>query len=874
MAEEQCDDRLIAKYNPTGIQLFSVVWSPDGRSLAVGSEDKTIRVLDAETGSETLRLKSRNQEPFLGSIFCVSFSPDGRYIASGSNDNTVRIWDVRYGTEIQQFESHTDAVWSLQFNSDKRLASGSADGTVRIWDVESARQTILQGHTKQVRSVSFSPDGRWLASGSVDNNIRIWDALSGIEKHKLKSHNGAVWAVSFSPDNLIVASGSSDKTIRLWDAETGKEELQLRGHRNWVHSLCFSPVGKCLASSARDGTIRIWDTVTGEESHRIENLGDFIWCMSFSPDGYRLASASKKGTLSIWDMTGLVEPLAQPQTPASPLAQWLTRQAASLGRRAFQTVETNPDYWVPTNIEGGDGKGCLGLLKMDCNIRSAELSHDGNLFYSSDREGKLYCWDLSTGNLLWYAYGPDPHLEILKTTSDGARLVAEYLHSICIRNPITGFELSWLEGYTGNTNCMAISPDGTCLATGSSDKTIYLWDTITGSELLRLVGHTHPITCLLFSPEGDRIVSGSIDTTIRYWDSKTGNELARLTKHKHEINHLTFSPGGDRLASCEYLGNTIRLWDGVTGGELGQIRGHKSRISSLAFSPDGNIIVSGSWNGTIRFWNLTSSAEITRLKAGSNIIKSLFFSPAGGRLCSVDQHGTICLWNSFTGAKLRSYTHQDIVNPQIFWAPNGAFLISGGFGDDNIRIWDTRTPEMLQAQSRPSSAVSPAKNPEKRKAPPPELVPLPPAWTTLHRLSIGLPLSLLRDLRALIGAEPSESFAPLAARPGIRRLTALRWPTPAGTGLIALLLHGWDGGEQWRPPPGTDTRTLREALTDALPNPYHGGTPGRSLRAMGSGVRQLVKLVLLWALAPHPAAVLIYLCGLAFWLVPLLGDLQ
>jgi len=60
----------------------------------------------------------------------------------------------------------------------------------------------------------------------------------------------------------------------------------------------------------------------------------------------------------------------------------------------------------------------------------------------------------------------------------------------------------------------------------------------------------------------------------------------------------------------------------------------------------------------------------------------------------------------------------------------------------------------------------------------------------------------------------------------------------------------------------------------ALPNPYHGGTPGRSLRAMGSGVRQLVKLVLLWALAPHPAAVLIYLCGLAFWLVPLLGDLQ
>ena len=161
----------------------------------------------------------------------VAFAPDGRSLASGSWDQTVRLWDLASGKEVRRLEGHTGNVDSVAFAPDGRsLASGSWDKTVRLWDLASDKeQRRFEGHTDTVASVAFPPDGRSLASGSWDNTIRLWDLASGKELRRLEGHTERARSVAFAPNGRSLASGSDDATIRLWDLASGKELALMAG---------------------------------------------------------------------------------------------------------------------------------------------------------------------------------------------------------------------------------------------------------------------------------------------------------------------------------------------------------------------------------------------------------------------------------------------------------------------------------------------------------------------------------------------------------------------------------------------------------------------------------------------------------------------
>jgi tricorn protease-like protein/tetratricopeptide (TPR) repeat protein len=196
-----------------------------------------------------------------GWVNSVGFSPDGKKLASGSGDQTIKIWDVTTGKVLNTLKGHEGSVWSVGFSPDgKQLASGSVDNTIKIWDVTTGKVlNTLKGHESWVRSVGFSPDGKKLASGSDDKTIKIWDVTTGKVLNTLKGHESWVWSVGFSPDGQQLASGSDDKTIKIWDVTTGKVLNTLKGHESWVFSVGFSPDGKKLASGSHDKTIILWD---------------------------------------------------------------------------------------------------------------------------------------------------------------------------------------------------------------------------------------------------------------------------------------------------------------------------------------------------------------------------------------------------------------------------------------------------------------------------------------------------------------------------------------------------------------------------------------------------------------------------------------
>src|SRR5216683_129491 len=260
-----------------------------------------------------------------GDVLAVAFAPDGRLLASGSSDQTIRLWDPVTGEERKLLRGHTGAVRTLAFaaHHSQLLASGSTDGTVRIWDGAQGREMkTLSGRLGAIRGVAFAPDGQSLASVGDDGSLRLWDWQAGKETKATKSRPGTLHSVVFSPDGTALATGGSESLAYLWDVATLGRRGVSTGHAGAVQAVAFAPDGALVATGAADGGVRLWDMATGQERRALPGQAGSVYAVAFTPDGRLVAAASANGTIQLWDVgTGKVDAVLAGHTgPALTLA--------------------------------------------------------------------------------------------------------------------------------------------------------------------------------------------------------------------------------------------------------------------------------------------------------------------------------------------------------------------------------------------------------------------------------------------------------------------------------------------------------------------------------------------------------------------------
>jgi WD40 repeat protein len=474
---------------------MGVAFSPDGRHLAtvsggvlavplVATKPGDLMIWDAKDGA-LIRSVRGHDAP----LTAVAYSPDGRTLATSSWDRTVMLWDAETGTRRSTLAGHQDWVCHVVFDhTGNKLATAGADGTVRLWDVASGRSLAsFRGHKQSVACVAFDPIDERLASASSDQTVKVWHCSASREA--LSCGRGPVARLAFFPDSrrLILARNPEESdgrivpTLTVLDIATGQASTlgsANTGPADTVNGVAVNPSGNLVAAAYADQRAELRDAASGTVLVSLLRPDVEFQTATFSPDhtalvlvglapvaerGERLGGERRGGYLGVWDLS-------------QRRARW---ERISGETNKIRGADVSPDGRLIATADNeesvtlwsaADGipirsfRGHRRLVSWVC------FSRDGRQLASASWDQTAKVWDVETGQAVATLRGHMRSVLCVAFSPDGTRLgTGSDDQTVKLWDAATGEEVLTLRGHTGVVSSVAFSPDGRLLASASAD---------------------------------------------------------------------------------------------------------------------------------------------------------------------------------------------------------------------------------------------------------------------------------------------------------------------------------------------------------------------------------------------------------------------
>lgn len=613
-------------------RVFSVVYSPDGKTLASASKDGTVDIWDADTLSvlQTLTLVDDPDKYNGYGAFAAVYSPDGKSLAAVSADGRLTVWNTSTWQIKYQVTAHSGQARAVAYSPDgKYIATGGEDSYVRVWDIATGKKKYvlggLTGNKYGVEALIFSQDSSTLfAGGDNDRVIYAWDMSTGdlaYQLDDLSDPRNIVNGLALSPNGKLLATAGSDRLISLWNLENRTLVMQIPGHVDWVYGLAFTPDGKTLVSASADRTIRLWDTDYGRSLMVLTGPSDQVFGVAVSPNGRYLASSSADTYVRLWDIS--------PQ-----------------GSREVMTLDHGDD------------------------VHDVIVSPDGKLIASAGRDGVIDLWQASTGTLVKKLKSGFRSAEVLSWSHDGRFLAAGYESGQAVVWDMKNYSAAVTIRGTGPTGSsdptnsgppiwgLSFNPDATLLAAGDEAGIVHIYDAKTGKEQTQLNADKEfkwtgsgkftrsdlALSAALFSPNGKYLAASYGTKEIVIWDWQAGKPWLTLEGHTDIIENMDYNADGSLLASASDDG-TIILWDLAPQRDATHIKttfvGHRALVYDVAFSPDGKTLASAGGDGLVKIWDVLTGNYLFDLYGNSNSVLSVVFTPDGRHVVSGSSDHTV-----------------------------------------------------------------------------------------------------------------------------------------------------------------------------------------------------------------------------------------
>lgn len=595
--------------------------------------------------------------------------------------------------ERNRLEGHSAEVSSVSFSPDgKTIVSASNDKTAIIWGRDGTKLRTLTGHTDIVRSVSFSPDGEMIATASFDRTVKLWRTSDGGLIRTLNGHAAGILSLSWSANGETIATGSADRTAKIWQVSNGYLLRTFNGSKDFVNSVSFSPDGEILAIAGADKTIKLWSVSNGLLQKTLLGHSAGVSSVAFSPDGQTLASASQDKTVRLWRRDGTLL-RSIPAHNAGVLSVNFSHNGQTL---ASTSADSTIKLW-----SSKDGFLRQTLLGHSIAVYSASFSPDDQTLVSAGADKTVRLWQRDNplfktltgyqGQLYSVSFSPDG--QTLATAGQDTTIKLWRTRDGTLRQTLEGYSTS-VYGHSDEVYGLAFSPDGKTLASASLDHYIKLWRTSDGYMIKTLQGHRSNVNSLSFSPNSQILASASADMTIKLWNIQQKALIKTLQGHMAEVLSVSFSPDGQVIASAG-RDNKVLLWRVKDGKLLYNLPGHTNAVNAISFSRDSQVLASASADKTIKLWQVSNGTLLQTLRGHTDGVYSISFSPDDKMIASASGDGSIKLWNR-DGRELKTFPgHTDAVL-SVSFSPDGKFLASASF-DGTAKLWRLLSTE-LQTQ--------------------------------------------------------------------------------------------------------------------------------------------------------------------------------